>query len=92
MFDMRDAFPEKAYPRIDEKETLVYFLKRYDFLEEIVPLHSKARLSSSTKLAKEAFKTYLVPTNLIRDYYGEEVTIYFEWMNFFISNDLYLNL
>lgn len=85
MFEVGDAFPEKAYPRIDDKETLVYFLKRFNFLEDIVPLHSKARLSSEKKLAKEAFSHWLVPTQMIREYYGDETTMYFEWMNFFIS-------
>lgn len=29
-------------------------------------------------------KHWLVPVDLIRDYYGEEVAMYFEWMNFFL--------
>lgn len=30
-------------------------------------------------------KNWFVPVNLIREYYGEEVAIYFEWMNFFLK-------
>lgn len=30
-------------------------------------------------------KQWFVPVDLIRTYYGEEVAIYFEWMNFFLK-------
>jgi anoctamin-10 len=29
-------------------------------------------------------KGWFVPVDLIRDYYGDETAIYFEWMNFFL--------
>jgi hypothetical protein len=29
-------------------------------------------------------KGWFVPVEQIRDYYGEEIAIYFEWMNFFL--------
>ena len=29
-------------------------------------------------------KHWFMPVPLIRQYYGEEIAIYFEWMNFFL--------
>lgn len=58
---------------------------------EITPLHSNARGNKDVKkLSKEAMKYWLVPSELIREYYGDEVAMYFEWMNYFICNFLYL--
>jgi len=37
---------------------------------------------------KEALKNWFVPTDLVREYYGESVAIYFAWMNHFISKDI----
>lgn len=77
------------------KETLLYYCKRMGFVREIVPLFSKAwvirakqenRLVSERsdlfKQSREAGRLY-VDTRLIRDFYGDEVAIYFEWMNHF---------
>lgn len=85
MFNTWEVFDEKAYPRTDKKETFIYFLKRFKFLEEVTPLHSKAKASLETKILKQCLKNWLMPTETIREYYGDEVTIYFEWMNHFIS-------
>lgn len=35
-------------------------------------------------LLKRSLKHWFVPVDEIRDYYGEEIAIYFEWMNFFL--------
>ena len=86
MFNTSESFNDKAYPRIDDKETFLFFLKRHNFFIEITPLHSKAKAEAQKNIYKESLKHILVPTDLIREYYGDEVTIYFEWMNFFISN------
>lgn len=85
MFNTSDSFNEVAYPRIDDNETFIFFLKRYNFLIEATGLHSKARSEMEKKIYKESLKHLLVPTELIRSYYGDEVTIYFEWMNFLLS-------
>ena len=50
-----------------------------------MPLNSKGRKEIERKLLKEALKSWFVPTEMIRDYYGDEVAIYFSWMNFFIK-------
>lgn len=34
-------------------------------------------------LLKKSMKLWFVPVDLVRDYYGDEIAIYFEWMNFF---------
>lgn len=36
------AFDTQKYPR-DQNETFIFFLKRYNLLVELTPLHSKAR-------------------------------------------------
>ncbi len=83
MKNTSSIFDSKKYPR-DQNETFIFFLKRYDFLEEITPLHSKAR-ASDKKFLKAALKNWFIPTDLVREYYGEQVAIYFQWMNHFIS-------
>jgi anoctamin-10 len=35
-------------------------------------------------LSAKALKSWFVPTNAIREYYGDEVAVYYEWMNFFL--------
>lgn len=39
-----------------------------------------------SSLLSESLKNWFVPVQHIRDYYGEEVAIYFEWMNYFLTN------
>jgi hypothetical protein len=85
-----ESFDSKRFPR-DKNETLIFFLKRYNFLVELNPLHSKARASQDKKFLKEALKHWFVPTDLVREYYGENVAIYFQWMNHFISKKSDLN-
>jgi hypothetical protein len=70
MFNTKDAFNELRYPRSD-KDSFVFFLKRNNLIVEITPLHSKARANRHTKLSKQALKGYLIPTDLVRDYYGD---------------------
>lgn len=79
MIDLKNiskAFDIKKYPR-DENETFVFFLKRYNLLVELSPLHSKAKAQADQKFLKEALKNWFVPTDLVREYYGENVAIYF---------------
>ena len=66
-YETQEVFPEKAYPRVEE-ETLVFFLKRFNFLIEITPLHSRARSlhGKEAKISKVALKKWLIPTELIR--------------------------
>jgi hypothetical protein len=49
MYETNQVFNPEAYKRIDEKETFMYFLKRYNFLVELCPLHSKARAKQAGK-------------------------------------------
>jgi hypothetical protein len=69
---------------------------RLDLLEELVPLHSKSRAiraqregtepgSSNLLKGVKVLTNLFVNTNEIRDYYGDETAIYFEWMNYFQS-------
>mmetsp|Transcript_42396 Transcript_42396/g.40640 ORF Transcript_42396/g.40640 Transcript_42396/m.40640 type:complete len:140 (+) Transcript_42396:115-534(+) len=48
-------------------------------------MNSKARQNQQMKIYKKALKEYLMPEELIREYYGDYVTIYFSWMNHFIK-------
>ena len=36
-------------------------------------------------LSKKALKSWFVPVDSIREYYGDEVAIYYEWMNHFLK-------
>jgi Calcium-activated chloride channel len=92
MFNCEDSFSEKQYPRLDNKETFIYFLKRHEYLEELTPLHSRARSERSSKMLAVALKHWLIPTDLVRIYYGDDVALYFEWMNHFISKLLIIKL
>ena len=65
-----EVFDPVKYPR-DENESFLFFLKRYDLLEEITPLHSKARAFQSSKVWKAALKYWFIATELVREYYGE---------------------
>ena len=77
------------------KEALQYYLKRNQILKEMVPLWSKSRLirqvqegsehpdqSDLMKYVKSPMKLF-IDVNKIRSYYGDEIAIYFEWMNYF---------
>lgn len=67
MYETDNSFSHEAYKRIDDKETFLYFLKRYNFLVEITPLHSKARaIKTEKKIYQLAMKHWFVPTELIR--------------------------
>lgn len=79
-----EVFDPEKYPR-DENETFLFFLKRFDLLEEITPLHSKSRAAYQSKVWKVALQSWFIPTDLVREYYGEQVAIYFKWMNHYIK-------
>jgi hypothetical protein len=62
------------------------FLKAKGLLVELVPLNSKARYQNEGgKLLTQALKHWFVPTDLVREYYGESVAMYYSWMNFLIK-------
>lgn len=49
-------------------------------------LNSKARTEvDGGKLLTQALKHWFVPTDLVREYYGENVAMYYSWMNFLIK-------
>mmetsp|Transcript_47705 Transcript_47705/g.34956 ORF Transcript_47705/g.34956 Transcript_47705/m.34956 type:complete len:282 (-) Transcript_47705:210-1055(-) len=75
----------KTFQIVDDKESFLFFLKRNGLLVEETPLHSKARARQDLKIYKKALKNYLMPEDMIRDYYGDYVTMYFAWMNHFIK-------
>jgi hypothetical protein len=81
--EMKFIQPEtlKKYSVIDEKETFIYWLQRNGLLNDLQPLHSKDRHGRTEKMFKVAMKAWLVPTDMVRKYYGDHVAIYFEWMN-----------
>jgi hypothetical protein len=76
---------------LNDDETILYFLTRNGLLQEIVPLHSKAQVirahregSVESNLIRrtKSFKDIFVDVGSLRDYYGDETAVYFEWMNF----------
>ena len=90
------AFPDPKQKPLTERETMLNFFMRLDLLEELVPLHSKSRViraqregtkpNESNLLRRvKIFTNFFVNVTEIRDYYGDETAIYFEWMNYFQS-------
>lgn len=75
----------KAFSATNLYETLLSFLKSKDAVKDLILLNSKARHTREEKILKEALKHWLVPTDLVREFYGDEVAMYFSWMNFLIS-------
>lgn len=69
----------------DKIESLFSSLKQKEIALELIPLNSKARHKSEGKLLKEALKHWFVPTEMVREYYGDDVAMYYSWMNFLIS-------
>lgn len=76
-------------------EPLQYYLKRNQILKEMVPLWSKSVLiraghegsddpkqSDLIKQVKNPLSLY-IDVDKIRSFYGDEIAIYFEWMNYF---------
>lgn len=50
-----------------------------------MPLHSKARAKEDFHdIWLEITKSWRVPVELIRTYYGEKIAIYFSWMDFYM--------
>ena len=76
---------DSEHHHYDLDDSFIFFLKKNNFLVELTPLNSKARATTESKVLKEALKHWFVPTDLIREYYGDYVAIYFSWMNFLIS-------
>jgi hypothetical protein len=96
----KNSLDAKTYPRMDPQEGLLDFLKRNKIYQELTPLHSRSRMvqkmlnfkinrnrkdyNPDETLTSVAMKSWFTPVPLIREYYGEEIAIYFEWMNFFL--------
>lgn len=90
------ALPATEHKR-KGKETLIYYCKRMGFVKEIVPLFSKSwhlRALQEERSVKDRSKLFaqsrefgriFVDVSLIRNMYGDEVAIYFEWMQTFMS-------
>jgi hypothetical protein len=85
----------KDYERIDDKEHFLDFLKRFNFYKEIQALHSRSRAvcnmidirndeEPTDGIFSKASGNWMAPVDLIRGYYGDEVAVYFEFMNFFL--------
>ena len=76
-------------------ESLAYYLTRHGILEETIPLFSKSRLIRAAReghddpdqsdLLKQVWDPFqfFINVDKIREYYGDEIAVYFEWMNFF---------
>ena len=76
-------------------EALAYYLKRNKIMKEMIPLWSKSNLircghegiedpsqSALVKQVKNPMSLY-IDVQKIREHYGDETAIYFEWMNYF---------
>ena len=79
-----------------DNEALQYYLTHNKILKEMVPLWSKSTLiraghegnsddPKQSKLVKQAKNPLSLYINVdrIREHYGDETAIYFEWMNYF---------
>jgi hypothetical protein len=96
-----EVFDKTKYARFDHNEQFLDFLKRHDIYKDLTPLHSRSRVvmkmldykvngedesyDPSNSLTKIAMKHWLMPVPPIRQYYGEDIGIYFEWMNYFLK-------
>lgn len=58
-------------------------------LEFKVCKETGAKFDPKESLLKKSLKNWFVPVDLIRNYYGEEIAIYFEWMNYFLKWMIY---
>lgn len=59
-------------------QPLVAALMRADILEEVMPVHDAVLHQTMLPHFWSAFPK----TSIIRDYYGDSVALYFEWMKF----------
>ncbi len=76
---------ESKIKSMDPQTTFLTLLKEKGLLKELIPLNSKGRAEYDGNLLKEALKHWFVPTDLIREYYGDNTAMYYTWMNFLIS-------
>lgn len=95
MPETHKALPDSERKR-KGKETLIYYCKRKGLIKEIVPLFSKSlhlRALKENRSVKERSKLFaqsrefgriFIDVQLVRDMYGDEVAIYFEWMQTFM--------
>jgi hypothetical protein len=81
-----------------DSENLGFFLKRNQMLKEMIPLFSKSKMIRAVRdghaddpknshIMRQIWSltTIYIDVKKIRDYYGDELAIYFEWMNFLQS-------
>mmetsp|Transcript_35646 Transcript_35646/g.54531 ORF Transcript_35646/g.54531 Transcript_35646/m.54531 type:complete len:126 (+) Transcript_35646:683-1060(+) len=74
-------------------------MKRHHLLKDMTALHSRSmavteylhilrdggkKKTGPFSAIGETMKRWDAPVEVIRDYYGDEIALYFEWMNFFI--------
>ena len=79
---LSEKLPLGIYPPLEEESAIFYLLK-YEYISEVVPLHSKSRNKENHKnIMSCVMNQYSAPVAEIRDYYGESIAIYFEWWNF----------
>ena len=91
---------EKEFKRIDDNEYLIDFLKRVDIVTDILCLNSRSRAVNRLNnfkggekdnkkndglIWRKASKHYFIDDFVVREYYGEEVALYFTWMNYFLK-------
>lgn len=80
--NLSEKLPLSIYPPLEE-ETAIFYLLKHQYIQEVVPLHSRSRSKENHKsLMDLVMYGYSAPVNEIRDYYGESIAIYFEWCNF----------
>ena len=68
----------------NELESALFYLLRNDLLEEVLPLHSIPRSRTKAdgtldRVWKRFFRND-IPVDDIREYFGDTVAVYFEWM------------
>ena len=79
---LSEKLPLSIYPPLEE-ETAIFYLLKYEYILEVVPLHSRSRSKENYKnIMDRVIRQYSTPVEDIREYYGESIAIYFEWCNF----------
>ena len=78
---IKESFKEEPLP----KERMLFFMERCYLIEELVNLHSWARNGQPPLVQKEVFQSVFASSEPIRQYYGENIAIYFEWLNYYLK-------
>lgn len=79
MTNLCNNLPLNLYPPM-ESETFIFYMLRYNYISEVVPLHSRGRSNPNHKdIFELTMKSYEAPVKEMREYYGEPIAIYFMW-------------